>query len=66
MKKILICKKCNNEITWYTKSKLCGSCSAKERSSDPKNHPSYKDGRTLKQYFCINCQVKGIQTEIHW
>lgn len=25
---------------------------AKERYKNPENHPNYKDGRSLKQYFC--------------
>ena len=29
---------------------LCGSCSAKERLKDPKNHSFYIDGRSFEKY----------------
>lgn len=30
-----------------------------------KNNSNYRDGRYLKQYYCIDCQKQGIKTEIN-
>jgi len=35
------CKDCNKQINYTTKGKRCGSCAAKERFKNPKNHPRY-------------------------
>ena len=45
--------KCGNKI--HKDSKLCRSCSQKMRLKNPKHHPSYIDGRTLKKYYCKDC-----------
>jgi hypothetical protein len=44
------CKVCNKKISGQGKTGLCGSC-----AKSGKNHPSYKDGRTLKKYHCKDC-----------
>jgi hypothetical protein len=31
------------------------SCSRKERFKNPKNHPNYKNGNSLKQHYCKKC-----------
>lgn len=48
--KVYYCKICNKEINWQTATKgsgMCGSCSAKERFKDPRNHPVF--GKLFKQ-----------------
>jgi DNA-directed RNA polymerase subunit RPC12/RpoP len=50
------CFECNKLIDKrYT---LCKSCSIKKRYKNPKNHPSYIDGRCLKKYYCQDCGKK--------
>jgi hypothetical protein len=47
------CIDCGKKIgwqTWYKGSKRCGSCSCKERLSDPRNHPNYLNGLNLVPY----------------
>ena len=46
---IILCKLCGKEISKTTKHKLCKSCVNKN------NKHTYKDGRTLKKYYCIDC-----------
>ena len=46
-------KNCNNEISyraWYCCSGRCRSCSCKQRLKDPRNHPSYIDGKSKRGY----------------
>jgi len=57
----ITCRVCEKEITKYSKSGLCSSCSAKERNKNPENNPNFKDGRSLKKYYCIDCNK-----EINW
>ena len=44
------------------RSTRCHSCAIKEGhrigvfNSKGKNNPNYKDGKTLKKYYCINCK----------
>lgn len=57
---------CNKKVS--KKGNRCKSCARKEEYKDPKNrirfikkgknNPSYKDGRTLKEYYCIKCNIK--------
>jgi len=59
------CKICGKQIHMITgryRTGLCKSCSHKDKkrpehsiSMKGKNNPNYKDGRTLKQYFCEEC-----------
>jgi len=52
------CKDCKRKITW--RALQCASCFAKERFSNPKNHPSYIDGRCTKLHYCIDCKKQSI------
>lgn len=50
------CKNCRKRIgydTWKTGSKLCSSCSRKN-----KNNPNFKDGHCCVPNFCIDCGKK--------
>lgn len=52
-------------------SATCKDCQMKYNNPNKnglkgKNNPNYKDGRTLKKYYCIDCLKKGIKTEITW
>jgi len=62
--KICKCIDCKKTITKH--AKRCRSCAMKELFKSKTKHPNYKDGRTLKQYFCKKCGT-GIcmQTEIY-
>ncbi len=42
------------------------SLTAKERLKIPENNSNFKDGRTLKTYYCKECFKKGILTIINW
>jgi hypothetical protein len=44
------------KCSFKTKEKI--SIAAKKRFKNPKNHPKYKDGRTLKKYYCIDCGIR--------
>jgi G:T-mismatch repair DNA endonuclease (very short patch repair protein) len=56
----------------------CASCKSKRGEYKGKNHPffgvhrfgkdspRYIDGRSLKKYYCSECEKKGIKTEINW
>ena len=44
--------------TWHIGGKRCLSCALLERIKNPKNSPSYIDGRSSTQYFCIDCGKK--------
>lgn len=49
------CKDCNKKISISSAlygSYKCGACSHRELYKDPKNHPNFKDGRSLKKYYC--------------
>jgi len=56
------CVDCGKELSDYT-AKRCNSCNSKLMWQNPKfrekyegkNNPSYKDGRTLRKYYCIDC-----------
>uniref|UniRef100_A0A6M3KY62 HNH nuclease domain-containing protein n=1 Tax=viral metagenome TaxID=1070528 RepID=A0A6M3KY62_9ZZZZ len=43
------CEICNKTLSGY-RSNLCHSCSTKKRFLNPKNHPSYIDGRSFEDY----------------
>jgi len=59
------CIDCESKVSFY--AKRCKLCSNKERMNRPeeklkarlkflgKNNPKYIDGRTTKQYYCIDC-----------
>jgi hypothetical protein len=48
------CLDCGKETLGHKKEiKRCKKCHSKY--SRGSNHPSYKDGRTLKKYYCIEC-----------
>jgi hypothetical protein len=49
------CKKCGKKISGQGVTGLCKSCAAKERYRDKSKHPNFKDGRSSKQYYCIEC-----------
>lgn len=51
------CKFCGKQLVNYGKER-CQSCAAKERYKDVTNNPNYKDGRSLKDNFCIDCNKK--------
>ncbi|MCH7516022.1 MAG: carboxypeptidase regulatory-like domain-containing protein, partial [Bacteroidetes bacterium] len=59
------CLDCNKELTNY-KSKRCAICFSKNRKDKPrggkprfgKKAPCYKDGRSIKDNFCIDCNKK--------
>ena len=55
-------KDCNNDIcydTWKIGSGLCRSCAMKKLFQNPKNHPSYIDGRTHEICYCKNYREKN-------
>jgi 5-methylcytosine-specific restriction endonuclease McrA len=43
------CKNCGKQLSRYD-AKSCKPCSLQLQKG--KNHPNYRDGRTLKSYFC--------------
>ena len=51
------CLDCKKEIFNFYAIR-CKSCDNKKRYKNPKNNPNYKDGRALKQYYCIDCGKK--------
>jgi len=69
----IICKKLLNRTAYYKGNLKCHSCSRKgkhhsdkirqkiSKSNKGKNHPSYKDGRSFKKYYCKECEK-----EINW
>jgi hypothetical protein len=64
MKKCIDCKKKLGKFAKHNKSLRCRSCATKFKhligiiKSKGKNNPRYIDGRTNKQYYCVDCGVK--------
>lgn len=50
MKKCIDCK-----IEIHKKSIRCKKCAAKERTKIPEKCSRYEDGRSLKEYYCLDC-----------
>jgi very-short-patch-repair endonuclease len=61
-KKLSLAKKGKNHPGYGKKRSLKTrkkmSISQKERLKNPKNNPAYKDGRTLRKYYCVCCGKK--------
>lgn len=56
------CKSCSHKGKKFSKGhKKKLSLKTKERFKNPENHPQYKDGRSLKKCYCLDCDKK-----IHW
>lgn len=52
------CKKCKEPIGWKSAlygTGLCMSCARIKQLKNPKNHPMYKHGETLKKHYCKDC-----------
>jgi len=49
------CINCKKEITSGSKLGRCKSCAKKYTYKNSKNHPCYKDGKTIKIYNCKSC-----------
>lgn len=60
---IYFCKKCMTPIrypTFFRGKGMCISCTLKERFKNPKEHPSYIDGRSVEPYsFEFNEELKS-------
>jgi len=56
------CKHIRGEKTIHLKMCVCCICKNKRGEYRGKNAPGFKDGRTLKKYYCIKCKI----TEIHY
>ncbi len=55
------CIDCNHLMPLNSKGKRCQKCHTIYLKNNPKKCPGYKDGCTLKKYYCMDCKK-----EIHW
>ena len=56
------CRSCSKKgVKFSEKTKRKMRLVTIKRFKNPKNHPQYKDGRSLKKHYCIDCDK-----EIHW
>ena len=52
--------------TWRIGGKRCLSCALLERIKDPKNSPSYIDGRSTATYHCKDCKKEiGVSSALY-
>jgi hypothetical protein len=53
------CINCSTEISYNSfkyGSKLCRSCSCKQRYQNPRNNPNYRYGHNINSKKCLDCE----------
>ena len=60
------CIDCGKELSYFT-YKRCRQCDNNYRKTlKGKDNNHYKDGHTLKTYYCKDCLKQGVKTKISW